>query len=340
MVTLKDIAKTVGVSVRAVSYAVNGGGHLSKDTRDRIMDEVRRSGYVPNVAARSLVTQKSGLIGVLLPFLHTSFYSRIIAGLEKAVQKYGYTLLLMNMPDCSERYTTVYRQMMQHKIDGLVLNPAVGVRQEADLIRNSRIPTVQLMNHVDEIGSYYVNVGNYAAGEKAAVALVKSGCRRIAMLAHNNISAEMTERSAGFLAAISALKQDYVPLVTDCEVSADDAEKKMRQLLLEHPETDAVFAASDYAAFGAAKAVLNMGRKIPDEFSIIGFDDISLASDQLLYPFSTISQPKEEIGWIAGQMIVDLINGKTPECCTLDASLILRSTTRNTVLEKEIIQNL
>ena len=113
----------------------------------------------------------------------------------------------------------------------------------------------------------------------------------------------------------------------------------MRQLLLEHPETDAVFAASDYAAFGAAKAVLSMGRKIPDEFSIIGFDDISLASDQLLYPFSTISQPKEEIGWIAGQMVVDLINGKMPECCTLEASLILRSTTRNAGLETEITKN-
>ena len=106
-------------------------------------------------------------------------------------------------------------------------------------------------------------------------------------------------------------------------------EAKCLQLLTEHPETDAVFAASDYAALGAARAALSMGKKIPDEFSIIGFDDISLAADQLLYPFSTIAQPKEEIGWIAGKMMIDLINGKHPQSQTLEATLVLRSTTRN-----------
>ena len=329
MATLKDIALRTGVSVRAVSYAVNGGGHLSPETRARIMEEVKRCGYVPNAAARALVTQKSGLIGVLLPFLDVSFYSQIIAGLERTAQKYGYTLLLMNLPDCSEKYISCYLQMMQHKIDGLIVNPAMMGSEEVEFIRSSNIPVVQLMNHVEALGGCYVNVGNFEAGRKAAEALVKSNCRKIAMLAHNNNSPEMTERTAGFSAAMQELMPDFVPPVVDCKVLAADAEAKCLQLLTEHPETDAVFAASDYAALGAARAALSMGKKIPDEFSIIGFDDISLAADQLLYPFSTIAQPKEEIGWIAGKMIIDLINGKHPKSQTLEATLVLRSTTRN-----------
>ena len=332
MATLKDIALRTGVSVRAVSYAVNGGGHLSPETRARIMEEVKRCGYVPNAAARALVTQKSGLIGVLLPFLDVSFYSQIIAGLERTAQKYGYTLLLMNLPDSSEKYISCYLQMMQHKIDGLIVNPAMMGQKEVEFICNSNIPVVQLMNHVAELGSCYVNVGNFEAGRKAAEALVKSGCSKIAMLSHDSNSPEMSERSAGFSAAMQELVPEYAPVIVDCKVLAADAEKKCLQLLTEHPEIDAVFAASDYAALGAARAALSMGRKIPDEFSIIGFDDISLAADQLLYPFSTIAQPKEEIGWIAGKMMIDLINGKSPDPQTLQASLVLRSTTRNDAL--------
>lgn len=329
MVTLKDIAKKTGVSVRAVSYAVNGGGHLSEETRERIMNEVIRTGYVPNAAARSLVTQKSGLIGVLLPFLDVSFYSQIIAGLERTVQKYGYTLLLMNLPDSSEKYISCYLQMMQHKIDGLIVNPALMREKELDFISSSNIPTVQLMNHVESLGSCYVNVGNFEAGKKAADALVKSGCCKIAMLSHNNNSPEMAARCDGFLSAMQQLMPDYLPPVVDCKVASADAEKKCLQLFSEHPGVDAIFAASDYAAFGAAKAALSLKKNIPEEISIIGFDDISLAADQLLYPFSTIAQPKEEIGRIAGKMIIDLINRKHPQSQTLEATLVLRSTTRN-----------
>ena len=127
---------------------------------------------------------------------------------------------------------------------------------------------------------------------------------------------------------MSELMPGYEPVIKESAVNTFDAYLKAVELLTEHPETDAVFAASDFAALGVARAALEKGRDIPDDLSIIGFDNLDIASEQLLYPFTTVAQPKEEIGRCAGKMVLQLIEGKTVASKMLAAPLILRNTTR------------
>ena len=328
MVTLKDIAQKLGVSIRTVSHAVNNSGRISEANRKLILKTVAEMGYFPDAAARSLVTHRSRLLGVMVPFLSTSFYGAIISGLEEVARQNGYTLLLLNPPTGEDDYLQVCYSMMQRKVDGMILYPSTLIRKAADFIRKSQIPVVQLMDFAPEIGEVAVGVENFKAAGEAVREFYRTGCRHIAMISHDLNSPEVAERSRGFLAVMSELMPGYEPVIKESAVNTFDAYLKAVELLTEHPETDAVFAASDFAALGVARAALEKGRDIPDDLSIIGFDNLDIASEQLLYPFTTVAQPKEEIGRCAGKMVLQLIEGKTVASKMLAAPLILRNTTR------------
>ena len=328
MVTLKDIANRLGVSIRTVSHAVNNSGRLSDKTRKLILETVAEMGYFPDAAARSLVTHKSRLIGVMVPFLSTSFYGAIISGLEEVARRYNYTLLLLNPPSDDEDYLQVCYSMMQRKVDGMILYPSPLIRKAQEFIRRSNVPVVQLMDFAPELGEVSVKVENFLSAAEAVREFYRTGCRNIAMISHNSNSPEAAERHRGFLAAMDELMPGCEPVTLESEVSIEAAYSAAEKLLTAHPETDAVFAASDFAALGVAKAALERGRKIPEDLSIIGFDNLDIAAEQLLYPFSTIAQPKEEIGRCAGEMILKLIEGKKVESQVLPAPLIIRNTTR------------
>jgi DNA-binding LacI/PurR family transcriptional regulator len=328
MVTLKDVALRLGISVRSVSHAVNNTGRLAPQTRKLILETVTEMGYVPNTAARSLVTHRSKLIGVLVPFLSVSFYSLIISGLEAEARMNGYTLLLMNPPVADDDYWSVCQQMIQRNVDGIVLYPSWQVKKVAGFICRSNIPVVQLMDHDPEIGENFVAVENYEAAKRAAHALFDTGCRCVAMISHNYNSPEVADRCRGFSAAVKERMPGSKPPVVESPVETEAARLKTLQLLKDHPGTDGIFAASDFAALGAAQAVLEMGKKIPEDVSVIGFDNLDIASEQLLYPLSTVAQPKEEIGRAAGEMILRLIAGEKVAPVILDAPLIMRKTTK------------
>jgi len=134
--------------------------------------------------------------------------------------------------------------------------------------------------------------------------------------------------------AVAEKLPSHEPVVLESDVNIADARKKALQLFSRHPEIDAVFAASDFAALGVAQAALELGKRIPEDVSIIGFDNLDIASEQLLYPLSTVAQPKEEIGRRAGEMIIDLIHGRKTAPVILDAPLILRNTTRKYEVKK------
>lgn len=334
MVTLKDVANRLGVSIRTVSHAVNNTGRLAPQTRRVILETVAEMGYFPDAAARSLVTHKSKLIGVLVPFLSASFYSLIISGLERLVRQHGYTLLLLNPPVDSGDPQEICRQMMQRKVDGIILYPSKHIQKAATFIRKTRIPVVQLMDYTPEISEYFVTVANLKAAKEAVYALCESGCNHLAMISHNANSPEVADRCRGFMEAVAEKLPSHEPVVVESDVNIADARKKALQLFSRHPEIDAVFAASDFAALGVAQAALELGKRIPEDVSIIGFDNLDIASEQLLYPLSTVAQPKEEIGRRAGEMIIDLIHGRKTAPVILDAPLILRNTTRKYEVKK------
>ena len=249
-VTLKDIAAALGVSTMAVSTALNNRGRLSPEMRKRICETARRMGYTPNAAARSLVTRSSSFVGVLLPFLQNSFFSNIIAGIEKVAEERNFTLLMEKM----------LSRLSQHNVDGVILYPDRCLLPVADWFREHRIPVVQVMTRFPEFGDYAVAVDNRQAGAEAAKYLSEHGHRYFGLISHDDEGPELVARREGFECA---LPEGAVCFRRKAPISLEGGRSAGRRLLREHPELTAVFSASDLAALGVIQAALELNRRIP-----------------------------------------------------------------------------
>lgn len=326
-VTLKDIAAALGVSTMAVSTALNNRGRLSPEMRKRICETARRMGYTPNAAARSLVTRSSSFVGVLLPFLQNSFFSNIIAGIEKVAEERNFTLLLEHPPFDEGRMEKMLSRLSQHNVDGVILYPDRCMFPVADWFREHRIPVVQVMSSFPEFGDYAVSVDNRQAGAEAAKYLSGLGHQRFGLISHDNEGPELIARREGFERALPASATCFR---RNAPISLEGGRSAGRRLLREHPELTAVFSGSDLAALGVVQAALELNRRIPEDLSVLGFDDLDVAAYQLVYPLSTMAQPKERIGELAAEMLFSILGGGNPESRVLQAPLIVRNTTAST----------
>ena len=327
-VTLKDIARELGLSIKAVSTGLNGTGRLSAETRRKIQETARKMGYAPNAAARSLITHRSSFIGVLMPYLNNSFFSNIIAGIEEVAGEQDFTLLLASL-DCSrDRQRRVLSQLMQRHVDGIILYPQSSQLALAAELKALGVPVVQVMNFFPEFGEVAVTVDNFTGGREATEYLISLGHRSIGFIAHDGESPELVDRHRGFDAAVRERQMEGSCFCRDCYMSIETGREAARILLAEHPEISAVFAASDVAALGTIQAALESGRRIPEELAIIGFDDLEIAARQMVYPLSTMAQPKEQIGRLAAGMMLDIFAGKEVSSRMLHVPLVVRKTTQ------------
>lgn len=326
--TLKDIALRLGLSVKAVSMGINGTGRLGKETRERILAAAREMNYVPNVAARGLVNKRSYLVGVILPYMNTSFFGSIIAGIERIAQEHDISILLGNSNGSPEAERRAFERILQRKVDGIIVYPREELRDFYAGVA-AEVPMVQVMNRLPGLGDHYVLVDNLGGARRAVRHLVERGHRRIGIITHDGESGETRLRRAGYEEAMREAGIKVEPhWIADAPLAEhiDGGEKAMRKLLSRAPALTAVFAASDYAALGALKVALEAGKVIPDQFAVVGFDDLDVAAQQLLYPLTTVSQPKEQIGILAGQLMMDVIGGGDARSQILDAPLTIRRT--------------
>jgi len=331
-VTLKDIAGRLGISVRAAAYGINGNGRLSPKTRALVRKTASEMGYVQNLAARSLNTGKSYLIGVMVPLFNTSFFGQIIAGIEEQTLEQNFSLLLLNQPTDEASYRTALQRMMQRNIDALIVYPCTITRLLSAGINRCRVPVIQIMNGIPELGPYHVTVDNSGGGRLAAEHLISLGHRVIGMITHENESDELCARSSGFAGTVRAAGISLY--AGDCHMDRRNGRNAAEAMLKEHPEITAIFAASDFAALGALDAAIAMGRHIPDGLSLLGFDNLEIAEAQAVYPLSTIDQPKREIGVLAGKMVFDVLNGREVRSIQLAPRLVWRATTGGGKVEK------
>ncbi len=321
-VTMQEIADRLGVSLKSVSLAVNGAGRLSQKTRERILQAAREMGYRPNFAARSLVTRRSCLIGVLLPYSNSSFFGDIMTGIEKKAHEHGFMLLLGNPSGGREELRSQILRFAERGVDGVAVYPSGAIREVTDELCSLGVPIVQVMNRLPELGRAAVMVDNEEAGRCAARHLLAVGHSRAGMLTHDRGGEEIAARRRGFVAGLGR----EIPC-EECAIGIDAGYAAARKLFAAHPELTALFAASDLAALGALKAGLELGRRVPREFAVIGFDNLDVAGQQLIYPLTTLAQPKERIGELAGSMLINLLEGRDAGPVILEAPLIIRSTT-------------
>lgn len=276
-VTLRDVAREVGLSVATVSRVINGQSVVREETRRRVEEAVERLGYVPNTAARSLITQRSHTLGVLLPDVFGEFFSELIRGIDRTARRLGYHVLISGShSDLAE--TEAVLRALNGRVDGLVvMTPGIGAEQ---LRRNlpSGVPAVLINQRGAGTDFDSVRIDNRGGARRLVEHLMGLGHRRIALIGGPEDNEDARERAEGYREALAAGR---LPSPADLVLAGDFGQESgyaAGQCLLGlEDRPTAVFAANDSMAVGCLFALREAGLAVPFEVALAGFDDIPIA---------------------------------------------------------------
>jgi LacI family transcriptional regulator len=327
--TLEDIAKKVGVSRSTVSRVVNGFPNVNPEVRSKVVEAIQETGYHPNAAARSLASQHSGVIGLMLPrsvssFFTDPFFPQLTQGVAYGCNKNDLTLslyLVSNKEDEEKIYPRISRRGL---LDGILVQSGQPDDRMMEYLATSRVPNVILGRPFVPDGANYIDVDNVGAAANATRHLIKLGYQRIATITGESGSAATIDRVEGYKQALkNAGRAIDESLIVQGNFTEAGGYAAMQQLLAAKP--DAVFAASDITAIGAMNAVLDAGLKIPEDVAFVGFDDVPIATMSKV-KLTTIRQPILQFGIKAVELLIDVIhNGKKPaRRITIETELIIR----------------
>jgi len=331
--TIKDIARLAGVTPATVSMALNGNGRISTRTRERVLEIARNLDYRPNPLARGLVARRTHLIGVVIVEVAVSFFKDILRGMEDALQPHGYGLIL-NVTNGDPKREEKFVQFHNDKrVDGLILEPTAKFQNRTLLeeMVKSGLPVLTILHSTYGWGNSLIAVNN-DLGAKLATTLLLEGCKRIARIKGPSEAIEAAARQRGHRRTLREAGIEADPKLEGQNESGwytpEEGYAQMKRLLATcGAPPDGVFADSDSLAYGAIQAMNEGGLNVPGDVEVVGFDDVEIAT--LSRPtLTTVAQPKYQLGYQAGQMILQLINDKTPTREVLKPHLVVRDSTR------------
>ncbi len=308
-VTIRDVAREAGVSVATVSRVFNRSGPVREPTRQRILEVADRLRYVPDSAARSLITRRTGTLGVLLPELYGEFFSEVIRGIDGAAQARGYHVLLSSSHANRGEIVTALRAM-RGRVDGLVvMSPDIDAQGLRANLPES-LPVVLLNCAVS--GSAYdsLNIDNLGGASAMVEHLLALGHRRIAMIAGPARNHDASERLRGYRTALEAagaeVRDEWVLPGDFTESGGHRAAERFLEL---DPRPTAIFAANDSMAVGAVSRLREAGLVVPDDVAVAGFDDIPIAA-YVSPPLSSVQVAIAELGSRSVELLVEAIEEK------------------------------
>jgi len=330
--TLEDIAARAGVSRSTVSRVVNGQASVSGDVRKRVLEIIQSTGYQPHPAARSLASQRSWTIGLVLPhsvsfFFFDPYYPHLIKGVSQGCNQYNYTFALFLAGTKEDEEKIFPRVSRKGLLDGvLVQSGHHGDQQIISGLQKTNIPFVVVGRPFRSDGISYIDVDNYNAANTAGSHLIQLGYKRIATISGAPNSTVGIDRKQGFLKALTERGRDIdEALIEEGDFTEMSGYYAMQRLLPAKP--DAVFVASDVMAIGAIRAAQEAGLCIPDDIAFVGFDDLPIATVSEIR-LTTVRQPVVQFGVQAVEVLIDLIeNGiKPPRRIIMDTELVIRET--------------
>ncbi|MGS2613239.1 LacI family DNA-binding transcriptional regulator [Micromonospora sp. LZ34] len=324
--TLEAVARRAGVSRATVSRVVNGSTTVAEPIREAVNRAVAELGYVPNLAARSLVTQRTDSIALVMPEAATRVFSDdqvfpgIIRGVSQELEAADKQLVLM-LAGSPAGHARVERYTTGRHVDGVLFASLHGADPLPGRLARLGIPVVCSGRPLGEADVPYVDV-DHVGGVAAAVRhLVDGGRRRIATIAGPQDMVAGIERLSGYRDTVAAAGLPELVAVGD--FTRESGAAAMRQLLAEHPGLDAVFAASDLMAHAALRTLREAGRRVPDDVAVIGFDDIETAA-YTEPPLTTVRQPIQEIGRQMTRQLLRLAAGEAIETALVLPTELIR----------------
>ncbi|MCM0650961.1 LacI family transcriptional regulator [Clostridium swellfunianum] len=307
--SIKDVAKEAGVSIATVSRVLNDVDVVNEETKKKVQEAIKKLGYRPNIVARSLKTQKSRTIGIIIPDISNQFYPEIVRGAEDVSNIYNYNIMLCNTdldPDKEMEYLRVLKEKM---VDGVIymsnsLEPAI-----IDLVKSLEMPVV-LVETTDRANTFpSVTIDNEKGALDATEFLIKNGNKRIGYVGtHEDVVNAAAYRFQGYKAALEKHNMEFDKNI--CYFSglkANDGYEGIKEIV-KKADIDAVFCASDEIAMGVINGLREEGKRVPEDVEVMGFNDIYSAS--IFYPkLTTVVQPMYDMGSVGMRMLIKIING-------------------------------
>lgn len=328
MSSIKDVARLAGVSTATVSRTLAEPDKVTEQTRRKVQDAIRRSGYVRNELARSLRMQSTQTILVLVPDIGNPFYSLIIQGLEEVAQRRGYRLLLGDTQNHPEREGEYLQSAMQRQVDG-VISLGYTLPRRLQFKDGRPVPLVMACEYLHDAAVASVSIDNIAAAKLATKHLLDLGHQRIAFINGPAPTPLSKDRLRGYRDALKEAGRAYDGgLVVRGDFSLVSGERAAAALLDKGVAFSALFAASDAMGIGAIKVLRARGIDVPRDVSVVGFDDIEFA--QYVEPaLTTIHQPRREIGRATMAKMIASLDGADsgPAQVVLGHELVVRSST-------------
>lgn len=310
-VRLLDVANLAGVSVKTVSNVVHDKPYVNKETRQRVQKAIKELGYVPNVMARRLVTGKTGMIELAFPELRAPYYAELADLLSDEAKRQGYRLIIEQTRGKGEAERSVLSDRQQGLVDGIIFEP-VSLNSADISLLNGDIPLVLLGEVTPPLSVDHVTIDNVSAAAAATNYLIELGCTSIGFLAAPDVSSSHTvqRRLLGYETALQESGREpdpdlYIPFFDD---TAEGAERAVSAALSKGLTIDGLFCYNDLTAIGAMRALRHAGLRIPQDVSVVGWNDIIMArySNPSL---TTISPNVQELCERALSMLIERIEG-------------------------------
>lgn len=331
MIRLKEVAAQAGVSVTTVSHVVNATRPVAKATEARVREAIKALGYRPDSVARALKSNRSRTLGMIVTSAHNPFFAEVIRGVEDRCYQAGYSLILCNSDDIDDKQLNYLETLRDRRIDGLVVMTAKNGAGFLEALSALPLPTVMMDAHPQPGWDMTViNDDSRLGGRLAIEHLLAQGIERIALLTGPKDHARSRERLAG---AMAALRDNGLGLPEDWQLSTElmlaDGHCAAH-LLLANPDDrpEAIFAFNDLLALGCLRAAQDLGIRVPQQLSVIGYDDIEISA-YLSPALTTIRQPIYALGTTAVDQLIARLEGTPfPGQTQLAPTLVVRESVK------------
>jgi DNA-binding LacI/PurR family transcriptional regulator len=321
-----DVARVAGVSQSAVSRTYTNGASVSEETKRKVIKAAEQLGYRPNALARAVLSRQSDLIGVVMGEIANPFYPEVLDLLLAALETKGYRVLLKRL-EHSDTADAAIEEVLRYRVRGAIITASIISDEKARQCGRCSVPVVLFDRHVKDLGVTSVCCDNVEASRTVANLLLDAGCVRPALVSGPEEASTNRDRKKGFLDRLA--ERGVLKVPTDGGDNSHGVGYEVtKKLFAASPRPDAVFCTSDILAFGALDAVREIGLRVPEDVSIVGFDDVPMASWPA-FNLTTIRQPREKMVQATVDALLGHIErGVAPKVRLVPGELILRGTVR------------
>ena len=335
--TIKDIAKALGLSTSTVSRALRDSYEISPETKKLVLEYAEKNNYHPNPIALSLKERRSRSIGVIVCEIANSFFSQVINGIESIAYDHGYNVIIAQSRESFDREMLNLQYLTSRSIDGLIISVSTETEDFSYFkeLNQKGLPIVFFDRIVDEIKTHKVIVDNYKGAYDATVHLINCGYRHIAAIGNPESLSITKERLAGYRAALAdngiEVNDSLIKYCQHGGMIVSEVEDAVNDLLKARERPDAIFASADKLTTGCLRIFKAKKIQVPGDIGLIGFSNTDL-TELLNPPLSVIKQPAFEMGELATKLLLQLIESKRPvtdfETKVLSTELLIRGSTK------------